>query len=95
MNKPMTRAQLVSELSVEMNSDKKTAGAALNALSAIITREVAQGGAVMIPGVGKISCRERPERMVRNPSTGEQMKKEADRQVKATIAKPFKDSVNT
>lgn len=47
-----------------------------------------------IPWIGKIFCRERPERMVRNPATGEQMKKEADRQVKVTIAKPLKDSVN-
>ena len=38
--------------------------------------------------------RERPERMVRNPATGDQFKKEADKQVKMTIAKALKDSVN-
>jgi len=31
---------------------------------------------------------------VRNPATGEQMKKPADRQVKMTFAKALKDSVN-
>ena len=51
-------------------------------------------GAVTLPGVGKIYCRERPERMVRNPATGEQIKKEADKVVKMTIAKALKDSVN-
>ncbi len=61
---------------------------------AIITREVSGGGAVTLPGVGKIYCRERPERMVRNPATGEQIKKEADKVVKMTIAKALKDSVN-
>lgn len=94
MTKAMTKTQLVSALSTEMGSDKKTANAALDALMAIVTREVSQGGAVTLPGIGKVFCRERPERMVRNPSTGEQMKKEADRQVKVTIAKALKDSVN-
>jgi DNA-binding protein HU-beta len=92
--KPMTKTQLVAALAEEMGSDKKTAGAALDAVTSIVTKEVAAGGAVTLPGVGKIYCRERPERMVRNPATGEQIKKEADKQVKMTIAKALKDSVN-
>ncbi|QFS81513.1 DNA-binding protein HU [Roseivivax sp. THAF40] len=94
MAKPMTKTQLVAALAEEMDSDKKSAGEALDAITSIITREVAGGGAVTLPGVGKIYCRERPERMVRNPATGEQFKKEADKQVKMTIAKALKDSVN-
>ncbi|MCM2562588.1 HU family DNA-binding protein [Lutimaribacter sp. EGI FJ00015] len=93
--KPMTKTQLVAALAEEMDSDKKTAGAALDAVVSIITREVSAGGAVTLPGVGKIYCRERPERMVRNPATGDQIKKEADKQVKMTIAKALKDSVNS
>ncbi|MEM1430420.1 MAG: HU family DNA-binding protein [Pseudomonadota bacterium] len=92
--KPMTKTQLVAALAEEMEADKKTAGAALDAISGIITKEVAGGGAVTLPGIGKIYCRERPERMVRNPATGEQIKKDADKQVKVTIAKALKDSVN-
>ncbi len=94
MSKPMTKTQLVAALAEEMGSDKKTATGALDAVVAIITREVSGGGAVTLPGVGKIYCRERPERMVRNPATGETMKKEADKVVKMTIAKALKDSVN-
>jgi DNA-binding protein HU-beta len=94
MAKPMTKTQLVAALAEKMDADKKTATAALDALTDIITSEVAAGGAVTLPGVGKFFCRERPERMVRNPATGEQFKKEADKQVKVTIAKPLKDSVN-
>ena len=94
MAKPMTKTQLVTALAEEMDSDKKTASGALDAMIAIITREVSGGGAVTLPGVGKIYCRERPERMVRNPATGEQIKKEADKVVKMTIAKALKDSVN-
>ena len=40
MAKPMTKTQLVAALAEEMDSDKKSAGAALDAVVAIITREV-------------------------------------------------------
>jgi DNA-binding protein HU-beta len=95
MAKPMTKTQLVAALAEEMGADKKAASAALDAVTSVITREVSAGGAVTLPGVGKIYCRERPERMVRNPATGEQIKKEADKVVKMTIAKALKDSVNS
>lgn len=94
MAKPMTKTQLVSALADEMGADKKSASTALDAMVGIITKEVGNGGAVTLPGVGKIYCRERPARMVRNPATGEQIHKEADKVVKMTIAKALKDSVN-
>ena len=94
MAKPMTKTQLVAALADEMGSDKKAASAALDAVTAVVSKEVAAGGAVTLPGIGKVYCRERPERMVRNPATGEQIKKEADKVVKVTIAKALKDSVN-
>ena len=90
----MTKTQLVAALADEMGSDKKTAAAALDAVTAVVTKEVAGGGAVTLPGIGKVYCRARPERMVRNPATGEQIKKPADKVVKVTIAKALKDSVN-
>lgn len=93
-NKPMTKTMLVSALAEEMGADKKSATAALDAIAAVITREVSNGGAVTLPGLGKIACRARPERQVRNPQTQEMMTKPADRQVKMTIAKALKDSVN-
>ena len=68
--KPMTKTQLVAALADKMDSDKKSANEALDAVIAIITEEVSGGGAVTLPGVGKIYCRERPERMVRNPAHG-------------------------
>ncbi|AXC49269.1 HU family DNA-binding protein [Paracoccus suum] len=93
--KPMTKTMLVAALSEEMGSDKKAANAALDAMVAVITREVSNGGAVTIPGIGKIACRARPERQVRNPQTQEMMTKPADKQVKMTIAKALKDTVNS
>ncbi|WP_170335425.1 HU family DNA-binding protein [Ruegeria arenilitoris] len=93
MAKPLTRTQLIAALAEEMNTDKKSASNALDAIVEIITKEVSSGGAVTLPGVGKIYARERPERMVRNPATGEAFRKEADKVVKMTISKALKDKV--
>ncbi len=94
MAKPMTKTQLVAALADEMGEDKKTASAALDAIASVVTSEVVGGGAVTLPGIGKVVCRTRPERQVRNPATGEQITKPADKVVKVTIAKALKDSVN-
>ncbi len=95
MSKPMTKTQLVAAMADAMGSDKKTASAALDAIAEVVAREVAAGGSVTLPGVGKVVCRARPERQVRNPATGETMTKPADKVVKVSIAKALKDSVNS
>jgi len=94
MSKPMTKTQLVAAVADAMGGDRKTANAALEALSEVIAREVAAGGTVTLPGIGKIACKARPERLVRNPATGEMVTKPADKQVKIAVAKALKDSVN-
>ena len=92
--KPMTKTQLVAALAEATGTDKITANATLQAITDIVTAEVSAGGAVTLPGLGKFVCRDRPDRMVRNPATGEQMHKDADRVAKVTIAKALKDAVN-
>ena len=93
MPKSMTKSQLIAALAKEMGTDKAAAARAMDALLDIITTEVTKGGAVTLPGVGKIYARERPARMVRNPATGEPIHKDADMVVKMTIAKALKDAV--
>lgn len=93
-NKPMTKTQLVSALADACGYDKIQASKSLDALAQIVSNEIAAGGAVTIPGLGKFQCRARPERMVRNPATGEQIQKAADRVAKVTIAKALKDVIN-
>ena len=93
-DKPMTKTELVTSLAERLGSEKKHAAVMLDAVGDIVATEVAKGGAVTLPGIGKIYCRERPERMVRNPATGEQIKKDADRQVKVSVAKALKDRVS-
>ena len=92
--KPLTKAQLVTALAEKTGADKKTASLSLEALVEIVSDEVASGGAVTLPGLGKFYCRERPARTVRNPATNEAIQKPADRQAKVTIAKALKDRVN-
>ena len=92
--KPMTKNQLVAAMAEAAGLDKTAANKALEALTDIVTREVAAGGAVNLPGLGKFACRDRPEREVRNPSTGEKMTKPADRIAKVTISKLLKDVIN-
>jgi DNA-binding protein HU-beta len=94
MTKPMTKAQLVAELAAAMGADRKTAGGALSALADVAARTVAGGGTLVLPGIGKLVVRDRPERQVRNPATGETVTKPADRQVKFALAKALKDSAN-
>lgn len=92
--KPMTKTQLVAALAEAMGADRKVASAALDAVAEVVAKEVAAGGTVTLPGIGKVACKARPERQVRNPATGEMVTKAADKQVKITVAKALKDSVN-
>lgn len=92
--KPMTKTQLVASLAEKLDSDKASVNRILEAITEVVTNEVAAGGAVTLPGLGKFACRDRPARMVRNPATGVQMPKEADRVAKVTIAKALKDVIN-
>ena len=93
MAKAMTKTQLVATLADELGSDKKSAAAALDAIISVITREVSAGGAVALPGVGKIYCRERPApAWFATPRPRQQIHKDADKVVKMTIAKALKDS---
>lgn len=87
----MTKTQLVASLAEAMQADKKVAAAVLDEIALIVTREVTAGGSVTLPGLGKFSCRERPDRQVRNPATGASITKAADKAVKFTMAKSLKD----
>jgi DNA-binding protein HU-beta len=92
MSKPMTKTQLVAALAAEMGADRKTAGAALEAVARLVAREVAARGTVTLPGIARIAVRARPARTVRNPATGATLEKAADRTVKVTVAKSLKDA---
>ncbi|GAA6181888.1 HU family DNA-binding protein [Shimia sp. NS0008-38b] len=93
MANTLTKTQLIAALAEELRTDEKSASEALDAIVEVISKEIAGGGAVTLPGIGKIYVRERPERMARNPATGEALRKEADKVVKMTISKALKERV--
>ncbi len=93
--KALSRAELAANVAAEAGVTIKETNAVITALSAVITSTVAGGGAAALPGVGKIECRERAARNVRNPQTGETIMKPADRVPKMVFAKALKTACNT
>ncbi len=89
----MTKTQIIASLAEAMQTDRKVAAAALDAIAALVSREIGNAGSVTLPGLGKFYCRARPERQVRNPATGATITKPADKQAKFTMAKSLKDAV--
>ena len=92
--RPMPKSELLSRIASETDVTKKDADSVLSALSTIVADECAAGRSVVIPGIGKIESRERPEGTVRNPRTGETMLKAAHRVPKVSFSKVLKDALN-
>jgi DNA-binding protein HU-beta len=80
----MNKTQLIDELAIRFNGNKKAASQALDAVVDTITRAVARGEKVGITGFGVFEKVERPARLARNPATGAQVR------VKKTAVPRFK-----
>ena len=91
----MSRAELVASVAAQSGVTQKDTNAVLTGLISVITETVSAGGSVALPGVGKISSRERAARTLRNPRTGEAVSKPADRAPKMTFAKALKTACNS
>jgi DNA-binding protein HU-beta len=70
----MTKTELQSALVEATQTDKKTAGAFLNALAAIAYKAVKKDGEFTLPGFGKLTKRKRAARTQFNPQTRQKMK---------------------
>lgn len=93
MAKGMTKSQVVSHLAGKAGIQKKAAGAVLEEIATLATKECKTSGQFVIPGLGKAVKAHRKERMGRNPQTGEPLKIPAKTVVKFRLAKAFKDAV--
>ena len=91
--KPMTKAQLVTELSVNLDIAKKEVSGFLDALTTIAYKETKKKGSFTLPGLGKLVLVHRKARMGRNPATGEAIKIKAKNVVKFRVAKACKDEI--
>lgn len=93
MSKAMTKSQVVAHLAEKAGIQKKAAGAVLEEIASLATKECKSNGQFVIPGLGKAVKAHRKQRMGRNPQTGEPIKIPAKTVVKFRLAKAFKDAV--
>ena len=91
--KPMTKAQLVTELAETQEITKSDVNGFLDTLTTIAYRETKKKGAFTLPGVGKLVLVKRKARKGRNPATGEEIQIKAKTVVKFRVAKACKDTI--
>ncbi len=91
--KPLTKAELIAAVTDSLDGGSlgpKNVDQVIMALSSVVTETVAGGGAVTLPGIGKIEGRQKPARTVRNPQTGQSFVKEAHLAPRMVFAKALK-----
>jgi len=91
--KPLTKAQLVSKLSKDLDMTKVHVNNFLEQLNKIAMTETKKSGQFTLPGIGKLVKSHRKARMGRNPQTGEAIKIPAKTVVKFRVAKSCKDNI--
>ena len=91
--KPMTKAQLVTELAEKLGTTKNDVNNFMDTLTTIAYRETKKKGSFTLPGMGKLVLVKRKARMGRNPATGETIKIKAKTVVKFRVAKTCKDTI--
>ena len=91
--KPMTKAQLVTELAEKLGTTKNDVNHFMDTLTTIAYRETKKKGSFTLPGMGKLVLVKRKARMGRNPATGETIKIKAKTVVKFRVAKACKDTI--
>ncbi len=91
--KPMTKAQLVTELSEKLEAKKSDVNGFLDTLIAVAYSETKKKGMFTMPGMGKLVLVKRKARKGRNPATGEEIQIKAKTVVKFRVAKACKDAI--
>jgi len=90
----MNKNELVSAVADEAGLEKGKAQAAVDAVFAVITKELKQGGDVRLVGFGNFSVVDGSSKKKRNPQTGAPVKIPARKAPKFSAGKGLKDAVN-
>ena len=93
LTKPMSKAQLISEMAEKLGMTKKEVVTFFDLLTDTAFKETKKKGEFTLPGLGKLVKVHRKARMGRNPATGEAIKIPPKTVVKFRIAKACKDAV--
>jgi len=90
----MNKTQLIDAVAKESNLKKREVEAVVESLINAIISEVANGEKVQITGFGSFERKERGERNIKNPRTGEDMKVPPSKSPSFSAGSIFKEKVN-
>lgn len=89
----MNKQELITAMSVKMESSKIDAEKALKAFTDVVTETLIADGNVQIVGFGNFEVNERAAREGRNPKSGESMHIESSKTPKFKAGKSLKDAI--
>ena len=90
----MNKTQLIDAVAKEANIKKRDVETIVENFLNIIVDEVAKGEKVQITGFGSFERKERGERMIKNPRTGEPMQVAPSKSPSFSAGSVFKEKVN-
>ena len=88
----MNKSELVGKIK-PANASVAVTESVLDALGSVVREELAKGGEVTLPGIGKLTVKQRASRTGRNPQTGATVEIPAKRVPHFSAAKALKDAV--
>lgn len=89
----LTKKDLIHEIAQGTDVAKSEVTKVLDHLAEVVMAQLAAGGELTLPGIGKLSTQERQARQGRNPITGESIQIPARTAVKFAVTKALKDAV--
>jgi len=89
----MNQAELYNAIAIASGISKKDIESVLKATGEVVTEQLKAGGEVTLPGLGKLSTKEKAARTGRNPATGEEIQIAAKTVPHFSASKALKDAV--
>jgi DNA-binding protein HU-beta len=89
----VTLKQLAAEIAEHKQIAKREADTLLTSLVGILVQHLKEGDRLRIGGLGILEVKDRPERIGRNPGTGEAMTIKASRKIAFRPAKELKEAI--
>lgn len=90
----MNQAELIAKVAAISGESKKAVEAVLKTAGDVITAGLQESDDVALPGLGKLSVRQRAARTGKNPKTGEAIQIPPRKAPHFSAAKALKDAVN-
>ena len=89
----MNKAELIAAAAMRAELSKKDTEKVINAVFETISEELGAGETASVVGFGSFDVKQRPERVGRNPATGEEITIPASRVPQFKPGKALKDAV--